>query len=153
MNTKYSERTVEKLSAYLSSEVLELGEEQTVYVEARDLDGEAWVGIIAENEHKKYLVDSGDFTNSFAFTPGKLGENSVIVYTSEGETLTLDYLVESNISIAVEDFSVPSYLKIGERKNISARIANKGKTEENGQILHHNLRGLVSYILVSDQTH
>lgn len=131
VNTKYSERTGEKLSARLSSEVLEMGEEQTVYVEARDLDEEAWVGIIAEDEHIKYLVDSGDFINSFTFVPEKLGENSIVVYTSEGETLTLGYEVRSNISIAVEDFKVPEYLKIGEKKNISARVVNKGKTEEN----------------------
>ncbi len=130
VNTKHSEREGRKLSASLSSEVLELGEEQTVYISVEDLSRNAWVGIIADSEHKKYLVDSGDFIYSFKFIPGKTGVNSVVVYTSEGEVVTLEYEVKSEISIDVEDFVAPEYLKIGEEKNISAYIVNKGKSDE-----------------------
>lgn len=136
VDTQYSEHGKEKLSAKLSSEVLELGDEQTVYVQAEGLGINAWVGIVAENEHKKYLVDYGDFMTSLTFVPEKLGENSVFVYTSEGEVVTLGYEVKSSLSIAIEDFYVPEYFKIGESKNISAYVVNKGKSEEN---VHFNM--------------
>ncbi|MEE9323577.1 MAG: transglutaminase-like domain-containing protein [Candidatus Aenigmarchaeota archaeon] len=131
VKTQYGEREGQRLSARISSEVLELGEEQTVYLKVEKLVEESWVGIVAENEHKKYLVGPGDFMTSFTFVPKKLGENSVVAYTSEGEVAKLEYEVKSEISITIEDFLAPEYLKVGERKNISAYIVNKGKAEEN----------------------
>ncbi|UCC91199.1 MAG: transglutaminase domain-containing protein [Candidatus Aenigmatarchaeota archaeon] len=137
VNTQYGEREKGKISAKLFSEVLELGDEQTVYIKVEDLGRGSWIGIIAGEEHEKYQLDTGNLVTSFKFIPKELGEGEVMVYTSEGEAVNLGYRVESTLSLAIEDFSVPEYLKVGESKNISASVVNKGKSEES---VHLNLK-------------
>jgi hypothetical protein len=84
---------------------------------------------VAGNEYEEWVLKKdGDLT--FSFVPKTLGEQSVIVY-SPGEVLTLDYRVESDLKVFLENFTIPDYLKIGEKKNITAYIVNQGLGEKN----------------------
>ncbi|MCK5019426.1 MAG: transglutaminase domain-containing protein [Candidatus Peribacteraceae bacterium] len=136
VNSRYGERFTNKLTASLSSETIELGEEQIVFISTSDMVPDSYIGMVAGDDHKRYDGVSGDFMTTFTFTPDQLGENEVIIYTSEGETKTLKYNVESDLAISIDDFDAPKYLKIGDTKNVSAYIVNKGTNEES---IHVNM--------------
>ncbi|NIO22220.1 MAG: hypothetical protein GTN76_16205 [Candidatus Aenigmarchaeota archaeon] len=129
VNTQYSERKKGLINARLGSSVLQLGAEQKVYVEVSGIQQETRIGIVAGSEYEEWaLKNDGEIT--FSFTPKSLGEQSVIVYSS-GEVVTLDYRVESDLKVFLENFTVPDYLKIGEKRNITAYIVNQGLGEKN----------------------
>lgn len=130
-NTLYKERSGQRLSAHLSSDTIGLGDKLTVYLKVEEIGSDSWVGVIAENRHERYGAGPGEFVSSFTFVPESLGINKVVVYTSEGDVAELEFEVMSEVDVSVEDFSVPLYLKLGERKNVSARIVNHGSSEQN----------------------
>ncbi len=135
VNTQYSARSGQKLSARLYSDVVMLGNEQKVYISVAGAGGQAKLGILA-GDLKEEFDASGDFQTVFSFVPGATGVNDVVVYTSEGEVLTLPFTVKSDLRIFMENVTAPAYLKAGERKNVSAYIVNKGAAEES---VHFNL--------------
>ena len=129
VNTQYSARSGQKLSARLSSDVVELGDEQKVYVSAAGLGGSAKIGLLAGNEKEEFAAGP-DFQTVFSFEPKGTGDKEVVVYTSEGEVLTLPFTVKADLRIFMENVTVPEYLKAGESKNVSAYVVNKGAAEE-----------------------
>jgi len=129
VNTQLSPTKKKMLTANLASSVISLGEEQKVYIK---LDGEAGktrIGVLIDDEKEEWEV-YGDFRTVFSFTPKLTGEREVVVYTSEGEVEILKYNVTSHMNIQIENFTVPDYMKIGEKKNISLVFVNKGLKEE-----------------------
>lgn len=135
VNTRYGQRTGSKLAASLSSSVVELGGEQKVYIALSNLLDQVKLGVIAGDTKEEWDV-SGDFQTLFSFKPKDLGENEIVVYTSGGEVVTLAYTVTSHLSVAIENFTAPAYMKAGETENISAYVVNKGAAEES---VHLNL--------------
>lgn len=128
VKTQYKEREGSLITARLGSSVLKLGEGQKVYVEASGVEEETKIGIVAGSDYEEWvLTEDGEVT--FSFTPKTLGEQSIIIY-SPGEVLTLDYRVESDLKVFLENFTVPDYLKIAEKKNVTAYIVNKGLGEK-----------------------
>jgi hypothetical protein len=129
VNTQYAARTEKMLSARLYSSAMKIGDAQKVYIGLAGSQGKAMVGIIAGNEKQEWNVD-GDFQTVYSFEPKTLGPNEVVVYSSEGEAVSLDYTVESDLRIAVQNFTVPPYVKTGGSINVSALILNRGATSE-----------------------
>ncbi len=129
VDTTYPERKKGMINARLGSNILKLGNKQNVYVDVSGVQEETTIGIIADNEYEEWvLTKDGEIT--FSFTPKTPGDHSVIVY-GPGETEKLNYKVESDLKIFLENFTVPDYLKVGERKNVTAYILNMGTEEEN----------------------
>jgi hypothetical protein len=124
-DTQYAARSGKKLSARLYSSALKIGGGQKVYISLAGTDGPARLGVIAGNEKEEWDVN-GDFQTVFSFRPAELGENEVVVYTSEGEVVPLEYTVESDMRISIQNFTAPQYLKTGEAINISAYVVNSG---------------------------
>jgi hypothetical protein len=130
VNTQYAARTGASLSARLSSSVVELGDEQKVYIGISGMASPARVGVIAGDVKEEWDIAGSDFNTVFSFRPEDLGENEVVVYTSEGDVASLDYSVSSHLSVSMENVTVPAYMKTGERKNVSAYVVNSGASEE-----------------------
>lgn len=128
VNTQQGERSKGLTNARLKSSVLRLGETQEVYIEVSGIQEETKIGVVAGSEYEDWVLkEDGEIT--FSFVPKTLGEQSVVVY-SPGEVLTLTYTVESDLEVFLENFTVPDYLKIGDKKNITAYIVNKGTGEK-----------------------
>jgi hypothetical protein len=135
VNTQYSPRAERKLSARLYSGVIELGGEQKIYISVSGSSGPAKVGVIAGG-HKEEWDINGDFQTIFSFKPSELGEDEAVVYTSEGETASLEYSVTSQMKVFMDKISVPAFIKVGETKNVSAYLVNNGINEES---VHMNI--------------
>ncbi|MCX6817553.1 MAG: transglutaminase-like domain-containing protein [Candidatus Aenigmarchaeota archaeon] len=135
VNTQYPSRGTRSLSAHVASSMVELGDEQKVYITVKDLAKDAKVGVIAGDAQEEWSID-GDFQTFFTFKPKELGEKEVVVYLSEGELVSLKYTVTSQMQVTLDDVTVPAYLKVGEKKNVSAFIVNHGSSEES---VHMNI--------------
>lgn len=135
VNTQYSPRGTRSLSAHVASSMVELGGEQRVYVTVKDLAKAAKVGVIAGDAKEEWSID-GDFQTFFTFKPKELGENEAVVYLSEGELVSLKYTVTSQMQVTLDDVAVPAYLKVGEKRNVSAFVVNHGSSEES---VHMNI--------------
>jgi len=149
VNTQYQARSLHHLSANLGSSVVELGDEQKVYITLSGLSEPVKAGIIAGDEKEEWDIGGSDFQTVFSFKPKDLGENEVMIYTSEGEVAVLKYSVMSHLNVQIENIAVPSYMKTGETANVTADIVNKGAVQQNVR-LNVNVDGkdnLANFIL------
>jgi len=143
VNTQYGRRSGQKLSARLSSSMLELGEEQKVYILVSGLSGAAKAGVLAGDAKEEWDF-TGDFQTVFSFRPSELGENEVVVYTSQGEVLVLKYSVEAHLSVSLDNLTAPEYMKVGEARNVSAYVINKGVAQDSIRV-NINIDGVDNY--------
>jgi len=134
VNTRYAQRGKGKLKAVLSSNTLELGEDEKVYINLDNITENIKLGIMTDGEKKEWNITTKNFQTMFSFRPQRTGKNKVIVYTSSGEVVELTYNVKSALAVFIENFTVPRYLKVGETKNLSACIVNNGVGEKNVRV-------------------
>ncbi|MEM5871697.1 MAG: transglutaminase-like domain-containing protein, partial [Candidatus Aenigmatarchaeota archaeon] len=151
VNTALPPKKYKKLNAYLVYSSVELGNEQRVYIKIENVDRPIKIGIVSEDKSEEWEIEK-DFQTYFSLPPKTQGEKEIVVYTSEGEVIILKYNVTSNLSIEIENFTAPEYMKIGETKNISASIVNKGLGEENVRV-NLNVDGVenIANLLLKDK--
>ncbi len=122
------ERAAKRLNANLKSGTIKLGQDQTAYVSAI-AGGLTTIGVVSEKDIRTWdITRSRDL--SYTFFPESLGEQEVIVFSSEGEVISLPYSVRSDLLVQITDFEVPRYLKLGDTGEISALISNSGLSQK-----------------------
>jgi hypothetical protein len=121
-------RTTRRLNANLKSGTIKLGQDQAVYVNPI-ISGLTKIGIVTEDD-----IRTWDITRNqellHEFVPKSLGDQEVIVFSSEGEVLELPFSVKSDLLVQITSFDVPNYLKLNDVEEISAVITNTGISEK-----------------------
>lgn len=142
-------RTTKRLNANLRSGTIKLGQEQSVYVSAI-ASGLTTVGVASEKDIMTWdITRSRDLSHTFV--PESLGEQEVVVFSSEGEVITLPYSVKSDLMVQIKDFGVPMYLKLGDTGEVSALIENSGLSEKHLRVdLKTNGEEEIEHITLED---
>ncbi len=121
-------RTFEKIGikAEVASSEVEIGENQTVFVDVSVPTGmEGRVGVVYENIVKEIRV-KGDTELAFSFHPRKLGKHIIYVYTSTGDVVEIPFIVVENKNIHIK-IQAPHVLKINQAGKIRISIVNENK--------------------------
>jgi hypothetical protein len=133
VDTRFDRREGKNLKANLGSNTVKLGSKQNVFIKVSNVKEPINVSVITPKEYKTWFVDR-DQEISFSFVPESLGENEIVVFSSSGEVLELKYRVESELSIYIENFTAPEYLRMKEQGWVRALIVNKGQVEQSLRI-------------------
>ena len=128
VNTELFKKTNEIVEVNLDSNRIEFGDKQKVYVNVKNLESPIKIGIIAEDEIKEWDVKK-DGKITFEFVPKNIGEQNVIVYTSDGKVFDLPYTVSSDIKM---DFNITlkDAIKVNEVTNLTVFITSKSNLEK-----------------------
>ncbi|MBN2043086.1 MAG: transglutaminase domain-containing protein [Candidatus Aenigmarchaeota archaeon] len=112
-----------QFSANLRSSMIKFGQTQIVYVYPDNYQGT--IGVITPEDYRRWN-SIGSEELRYQFTPKSLGDQNVIVFSSDGQVETLDYSVKSDVYIYMENIKAPGYLKTGETGKLTGDVINAG---------------------------
>jgi hypothetical protein len=108
------EREKPILKAELSDVEVGLGRNQTIFLSVENLpeQQEAKVGVLADGFFKELKV-SGSQHLSVSFRPQRSGIREVVVYSSTGSAIVLNYIVKELEGVYIENIELPELIKKG----------------------------------------
>lgn len=122
------------LDAEISGKVIDYGSSADVYVHVKPIENSpktVRVGMVSESSHKEIKLDY-PFNEqvTFRFTPRTLGGQRLLVYTSTGEVLELNFTVQRPAITAIGNIIVPDTLERLKEGEVAVEIENLGNTTQ-----------------------
>lgn len=113
------------LSAELSDSRVGYGRNETVFLHVKDIPESkpVKVGLVSGNYFREFSVDKEE-NIVVSFKPERLGEQEVLVYSSTGSVLILDYGVVEFEEVYIDHIRLPSVIKAGEEGEAEVLIKN-----------------------------
>ena len=135
------------INAELSSSVIDINSNITVFIDIesgkdrskKNKNGEGIIrlGIIDGNYFNEFSIDLSKAKKKhlrISFTPREVGRHNLLIYTSTGDVLSLEYYVKEKGDLYMEDMEFPRIIRRNKKEYGILKIRNNRTTPQNLRI-------------------